>query len=235
MLWWRRPDGDLVRDLPLNRQVMPYLMRGRNESAYYFEIELGLRKTDEWVRAFNAAHPGLQADAFHLAEVFPDARSGERLVIGPAHHVDTHQGPVVGDFLCSQIAAEMPEVVEVEDLILEIADRQVGSLKKLDEILNIRFHVLRKGLELQQITDAHHRKGGLDLHRQLLLLVGIDRNARRAFTRHLRCAVPDVGRHLRPRKPDGQHRHAQRDGYPSGHLSLLSEQLTIDRRARHGH
>jgi len=67
MLWWRRPDGDLVRDLPLNRQVMPYLMRGRNESAYYFEIELGLRKTDEWVRAFNAAHPGLQADAFHLA------------------------------------------------------------------------------------------------------------------------------------------------------------------------
>jgi len=55
MLWWRRPDGDLVRDLPLNRQVMPYLMRGRNESAYYFEIELGLRKTDEWVRAFNAA------------------------------------------------------------------------------------------------------------------------------------------------------------------------------------
>jgi hypothetical protein len=67
MLWWRRPDGDLVRDLPLNRRVMPYLMRGRNESAYYFEIELALRKTDAWVRAFNAAHPGLQADAFHLA------------------------------------------------------------------------------------------------------------------------------------------------------------------------
>jgi hypothetical protein len=67
MLWWRRPDGDLVRDLPLNRRVMPYLMRGRNESAYYFEIELALRKTDAWVREFNAAHPGLQADTFHLA------------------------------------------------------------------------------------------------------------------------------------------------------------------------
>jgi hypothetical protein len=67
MLWWRRPDGELVRDLPLNRQVMPYLMRGRNESAYYFEIELALRRTDAWVREFNAAHPGLQADAFHLA------------------------------------------------------------------------------------------------------------------------------------------------------------------------
>ena len=67
MLWWRRPDGDLVRDLPLNRQVMPYLMRGRNESAYYFEIELALHKTDAWLRAFNAAHPGISADTFHLA------------------------------------------------------------------------------------------------------------------------------------------------------------------------
>jgi hypothetical protein len=67
MLWWRRPDGDLVRDLPPSRQVMPYLMRGRNESAYYFDIEVSLPKTDAWVRDFNAAHPGLQADVFHLA------------------------------------------------------------------------------------------------------------------------------------------------------------------------
>ena len=67
MFWWRRPDGDLVRDLPLNRRVMPYLMRGRNESAYYFDIELSLVRTDAWIRACNAAHPGLQADVFHLA------------------------------------------------------------------------------------------------------------------------------------------------------------------------
>jgi len=52
MLWWRRPDGDLVRDLPLNRRVMPYMMRGRNESAYYFDIELALPRTDAWVRDF---------------------------------------------------------------------------------------------------------------------------------------------------------------------------------------
>ena len=67
MLWWRRPDGDLVRDLPLSRRVMPYLMRGRNESAYYMDIELALHRTDAWLREFNAAHPGLQADVFHLA------------------------------------------------------------------------------------------------------------------------------------------------------------------------
>jgi hypothetical protein len=67
MFWWRRADGDLVRDLPLNRQVMPYLMRGRNESVYYFENELSLNKCDAWVRAFNAAHPNTQIDVFHLA------------------------------------------------------------------------------------------------------------------------------------------------------------------------
>jgi len=67
MSWWRRPDGDLVRDLPLNRRVMPYLMPGRNESVYYFDTELSLHRTDAWLREFNAAHPGLQADVFHLA------------------------------------------------------------------------------------------------------------------------------------------------------------------------
>lgn len=67
MPWWRRSDGDLVRDLPLNRRVMPYLMPGRNESVYYFDIELALHRTDAWLREFNAAHPGLQADPFHLA------------------------------------------------------------------------------------------------------------------------------------------------------------------------
>jgi hypothetical protein len=67
MSWWRRSDGDLVRDLPLNRRVMPYLMPGRNESIYYFDLELALHRTDAWLRDFNGTHPGLQADVFHLA------------------------------------------------------------------------------------------------------------------------------------------------------------------------
>jgi len=67
MSWWRRSDGDLVRDLPLNRQVMPYLMPGRNESVYYFDIDLALHRTDAWLRDYNAAHPDNPADVFHLA------------------------------------------------------------------------------------------------------------------------------------------------------------------------
>jgi hypothetical protein len=67
MFWWNRSDGDLVKDLPLNRRVMPYIMRGRNESAFYFDYEVTLKKTDDFVRAFNAAHPATPIDVFHVA------------------------------------------------------------------------------------------------------------------------------------------------------------------------
>ena len=67
MFWWNRPDGELVKDLPLNRRVMPYIMKGRNESAFYFDYEVTLRRTDEFVRAFNAAHPATPIDVFHVA------------------------------------------------------------------------------------------------------------------------------------------------------------------------
>ncbi|HSO96647.1 MAG TPA: hypothetical protein VLV81_11460 [Acidimicrobiia bacterium] len=66
-MWWRRNDGELVRDLARNRRVMPYLMRGRNESAVYFEHDVTLRNTDAFVREWNQANPGLRIDMFHLA------------------------------------------------------------------------------------------------------------------------------------------------------------------------
>jgi hypothetical protein len=66
-VWWRRRDGDLVRDLPRNRRVMPYLMRGRNESAVYFEHDIPLHKTDAFIREWNQTNPGLRIDVFHLA------------------------------------------------------------------------------------------------------------------------------------------------------------------------
>jgi hypothetical protein len=67
MFWWRRADGELVTDLPVNRRFMPYLMKGRNESVYYFEHEVALRKADAFVRTFNESHPDNQIDVFHLA------------------------------------------------------------------------------------------------------------------------------------------------------------------------
>jgi hypothetical protein len=65
-MWWRRPDGDLVRDLPPTKRIMPYLMRGRNESAVYFEQHVALRQTDAYVRAFNEAYPSTPITVQHL-------------------------------------------------------------------------------------------------------------------------------------------------------------------------
>ena len=64
---WRRPDGDLVKGLDYTRRAMPYMMRGRNESAFYFDEHIQLQRCDAWIRDFNERHPGLSADAFHLA------------------------------------------------------------------------------------------------------------------------------------------------------------------------
>ncbi len=45
---------------------MPYVMRGRNEAAVYFEHDLPLRATDVFVRAWNHANPSFRVDVFHV-------------------------------------------------------------------------------------------------------------------------------------------------------------------------
>ena len=63
---WRRPDGDLVRDVPPTKAIMPYLMRGRNESAFYFEQQIAMRQADRYVREFNDAYPDTPITIQHL-------------------------------------------------------------------------------------------------------------------------------------------------------------------------
>lgn len=64
---FRRPDGVLLRDVPPVRAIMPYLMRGRNESVVYHETYLDLTRTLPWLDAWNAARPaGPKATLFHL-------------------------------------------------------------------------------------------------------------------------------------------------------------------------
>jgi len=66
-MWWRRADGVLARNVPNTRRVMPYLMRGRNESAVYFGFECNLQKTDGFVRAWNQTNPTRRIDVFHVS------------------------------------------------------------------------------------------------------------------------------------------------------------------------
>jgi hypothetical protein len=66
MFWFRRGDGDLVRDVPNLRRIMPYMMRTRTESAVYFEQRIDVGAAERYVRAFNEAHPETRATLFHV-------------------------------------------------------------------------------------------------------------------------------------------------------------------------
>jgi hypothetical protein len=60
-----RPDGELVRDLSPVRHLIPYLMKGRNESLVYYEQILDLTRTLPFVRAWNETHDQ-KLTVFHL-------------------------------------------------------------------------------------------------------------------------------------------------------------------------
>jgi hypothetical protein len=66
MPWWNRSDGRLVRDLPLTRRSMPYVMKTRSGSEVYCDHSIELRAADDFLRRFNQQNPGLRADVFHL-------------------------------------------------------------------------------------------------------------------------------------------------------------------------
>jgi hypothetical protein len=51
-----RFDGTVARDVPAYRRIIPFLMRGRNESAVYFEQTMDLTHTLPWIERFNATH-----------------------------------------------------------------------------------------------------------------------------------------------------------------------------------
>jgi hypothetical protein len=84
---WRRPDGELVRDLPPTKGIVPYLMRGRNESAVYFEQHVAMRAADAYIRDFNVAHPDTPVTIQHLlmwaiAQILEQYPTMNRFVVG---------------------------------------------------------------------------------------------------------------------------------------------------------
>jgi hypothetical protein len=62
---FRRPDGDLVRGEAPVRRIMPYLMRGRNESAVFHDTVFRIEGARAWLRAYNRRH-AQRATMFHL-------------------------------------------------------------------------------------------------------------------------------------------------------------------------
>jgi hypothetical protein len=63
---FKRSDGDLVTDENPVRRMIPYLMRGRNESAVYHDEWIDLTRTKPWLREYNRHHQDDPATLFHL-------------------------------------------------------------------------------------------------------------------------------------------------------------------------
>ena len=64
---FRRTDGDLIRDLPLVRRIMPYLMPTRSEAIVYHDTVYRIGPARAFLERFNAARPEAPpATLFHL-------------------------------------------------------------------------------------------------------------------------------------------------------------------------
>jgi len=82
----RRHDGRPA-DLPPYRRIMPFLMRGKNESAVYFEQILDVSRTQRWLAEWNAGAGRPHATVFHvilhaLASVLHERPHLNRFVVG---------------------------------------------------------------------------------------------------------------------------------------------------------
>lgn len=60
-----RADGTLAKDVPAYRRIMPFLMRGKNESAAYFEQEIAVERAQAFIEAWNERSPR-KISFFHL-------------------------------------------------------------------------------------------------------------------------------------------------------------------------
>lgn len=63
-MFGRRRDGTLAKVAPY-RRIMPFLMRGRNESSVLFEHQLDMSRAQPWLEDWNR-RTGQHATAFHL-------------------------------------------------------------------------------------------------------------------------------------------------------------------------
>lgn len=62
---FKRSDGTLIRGLSPVRRMVPFLMKGRNESVVYYEQNLDLTRTLPFIARWNAEH-GQKLTLFHL-------------------------------------------------------------------------------------------------------------------------------------------------------------------------
>lgn len=164
-------DGTRVT-VPPYRRMMAFLMRGRNESAVYFEHTLDLSRTLPWLKEWNAAHPGKHATVFHLvmhslASVLHERPRLNRFTLGrttyqrkgvflsfAAKKAKTDDQPLrtikrrfaEGETFAQVVDATSGDVDSARTVEKNAMDKELGILLKLPGFLLAFLLVVMKGL-----------------------------------------------------------------------------------------
>ena len=173
-MFTKRPDGRLVDDVAPYRRIMPYLMRGRNESAVYFEQHVDLTRTEAFVEQFNAAHPDTKITLFHLVtwgivRTLADRPNLNRFVAGGRIY---QRDGIWVSYAAKKVLAEGSPLVVLKrrfdpaqafenmvadmwgDLRVGRSDAESTTDKELDVLLRLPGLGLRVFLALERLADA---------------------------------------------------------------------------------
>jgi hypothetical protein len=172
-MWWRRCDGDLVRGVDSDRRIMPYLMRGRNESIAYLDVVIDLAATDDLLEEFSRLNPGVHATLFHvviwaLGRTIDERPHLNRFVAGGRHY--ERKGIFISFAAKQEMTEDAPLVVVkhrvdpsqrfyalVTDLDAEIDQARSPGMTTVDRELSVLLHLpgsgLRAVLALERVAD----------------------------------------------------------------------------------
>lgn len=148
-----RSDGDLVRELPSIRRMMPYVMRGRNESAVYIPLRVDITKAKRWLWAYNRRRPDEPCTILHLAlflarsflKEFPDV---DRFVAGRR----------IWQRKVQSVSIVVKESLETSAPTFTIKIEMGPPTESLPEFSRRLADALRSAAELQRRTESDARR-----------------------------------------------------------------------------
>ncbi|MGO9198326.1 MAG: 2-oxo acid dehydrogenase subunit E2 [Acidimicrobiales bacterium] len=172
-MWWKRCDGDLVHGTDAERRIMPYLMRGRNESITYLDAVIDLTTTDEFLAEFRRRNPDVPVTLFHLViwalgRTIYERPHLNRFVAGGRHY--DRKGIFISFAAKQEMKEDAPLVVVkhrvdpsqpfyelVADLHSEIDEARSPGTTTIDRELSVLLHLpgsgLRAVLALERVAD----------------------------------------------------------------------------------
>ena len=204
-MFGRRRDGVLAR-VPPYRRIMPFLMRGRNESSVLFEHQLDMSRAQPWLRDWNQ-RTGQHATAFHLvlhaiARVLHERPHLNRFIVGrriydrrgvfltfaakKAMHDDAALATVKRAFPRGERFADMVAALDT-DIRVARSDAISKVDKELSVLLRLPNFVLAAAVALLRWLDGH----GLAPH----ALIGDDPMYTSAFLANLGSLKIDAAYH----------------------------------------